>query len=289
MRTTHRVLIITALLSLGPASALQAQTKPGRPTPTTEARSSLGASFNNAGLQEAIDVSRRFSLTTSKDALLSDAHLSLGGSLMATPAGVRGGAWLEVAPLSVLSVRAGVEPGRYFGAFHALSSFAQRDDDFTPDARKAQNNAMAASTLRVYLNPVAQARIGRVAVRTSLNVEHWSSTADGPYYYEPTRDTLLASNGDTVLAWSSVILREWTRSHGGVWSIGPSHSLMRVHRSAFNQVQKVGLVSSYQAAGRHYGVNRPSLTVQATYFVDDPSKQGQWGASLQVAFSLRRR
>lgn len=100
---------------------------------------------------------------------------------------------------------------------------------------------------------------------------------------------MLAVSGDTLVSWTSAVLLESARAGGGTWSIGPTHSLMRVHNGGLNQVQKAGVVSIYQAAGRHLGVNRPSVTLQAAYFIDDPSKQGQWGASAQLAFSLRRR
>jgi len=40
---------------------------------------------------------------------------------------------------------------------------------------------------------------------------------------------------------------------------------------------------------RCLGRIRPNISMQATYYIDDPSKQGQWGGAMAIGFSLGRR
>src|SRR4051812_15887089 len=70
-----------------------------QPTAVKEVRAQLGASINNAGLQQSLDFSWRRSLSSSKSLFMSEAHVAIGGTAAATPASLRGGAWIEVAPV----------------------------------------------------------------------------------------------------------------------------------------------------------------------------------------------
>jgi hypothetical protein len=284
-------IVLAPLLIIGPAtSRLDAQTlTPTRPPAVTEVRSQLGASYNNAGLQEAIDASWRRALSGSTSPMLSDAHVAVGGTLAATPTGVRAGAWAELAPVSIFTLRVGMEPAQYFGTFHSLTSFDNRTDVFDPDARKARANAKAGRTMRMYVAPSVQLRAGHVAAASTLNFERWSSSVAGPLFYEPTRDTLLATSGDHLATLTTVMLYEHVRVGGGKLSAGPIHTLTRVHGKSLNQIQKIGMLVTQQSAGRHLGMTRPSLTAMVGYYVDDPHKDGQWTAAMSVGFTLRRR
>jgi hypothetical protein len=269
-----------------PAAAAFAQTSVTKPT-VKAATGQLGASINNAGLQQSFDLSASRALTTSKKPWLADAHVALGGSIAATPAGVRGGGWVEVAPVSVYSIRAGAEPGQYFGTFHSLTSFDARDEAFGPDARKARGGAASGRTTKLYVSQTFQLRAGHVVARATFNQERWSSNAAGPLYYEPTRDTLLAVGRDHISSMNSVLLYQKTFAGGGQLMFGPMHSIMRVNgENSLNRVQKAGLVAMHQMPGKHLGLLRPSISVQAAYYIDDPNKQGQWGGAMAIGFSL---
>lgn len=284
-------ILLAALLLIGlAASRLDAQTlAPIRPPAVTEVRSQLGASYNNAGLQEAIDASWRRALSGSTHPMLSEAHVALGGTLAATPTAVRAGGWVELAPVSVFTLRAGMEPAQYFGTFHSLTSFDNRTDVFDPDARKARGNSQAGRTMRMYVAPSVQFRAGHVAAASTLNLERWSSSVAGPLFYEPTRDTLLATAGDHLATLTTVMLYEHMQAGGGKLAAGPVHTLTRVHGTPLNQIQKIGFLVTQQSAGRPLGVTRPSVTAMVARYVDDPHKDGQWTAALSVGVTLRRR
>ena len=88
---------------------------------------SVGASYNRLGLQHVFGVRWTRPLIRSRRPLLEGAHVSGGLSHTLTPSYMRVGAWAEVAPLSVLDVRAGLEPGAYFGTFGSLMSYGSYD------------------------------------------------------------------------------------------------------------------------------------------------------------------
>jgi hypothetical protein len=271
------------------AGRADAQTA-ARPAAIKEVRSQLGASINNAGLQQAFDASWRKPLSASTSVLLSESHVAFGGTIAATPASLRGGAWFEIAPVSFIVVRAGVDPSQYFGTFDSLTSFDSRTDAFDTDARKARHSALSGRTTKFYVTPALQFRAGRFAGQTSLDIERWSSSAPGPLFYEPTRDTLLDVTGDRLTTWSTAILYEHVRSGGGKFSAGPMHSLMRVQGSSdLNQVQRLGVVLIQQSAGRRLGLAQPRATLVVARYLDDSSKRGQWSAMAALGFTLRRR
>jgi hypothetical protein len=284
-----QILRIFVIAMFAGPMALTADAQTATPKTATVSTGQLGASINNAGLQQSFDLSVTRRLTTSKNPWLSEAHVAAGGFLAATPAGVRGGGWVEYAPVSVMAIRAGLEPAQYFGTFHSLTSFDTRLEAFDPDARKARASAASGHTMKMFVSPTLQFRAGHLAARSTLNIERWSSSAAGPLFYEPTRDTLLAVGGDDLASISTVVLYQHSLKGGGQLMFGPMHSIMRVRRSQLNQVQKVGLVAVREMSSNHFGLIRPSLSAQAAYYVDDPNKQGQWSGAMAVGFSIGRR
>jgi len=288
MGSTLRIASGVVILGLMVTGQAMAQTV-APPETVKDVRGQLGASINNAGLQQSLEWTWRRGINTSTNPLLSEAHIAAGGSAAGTPASLRGGAWVEIAPVSFFVLRAGVDPSQYFGNFDSVTSFDSRVDAFDSDARKARANAKAGRTTKFYLSPTLQLRVGHVAGQSSLDVEHWSSTAAGPFFYEPTRDTLLAVSGDHLATLSTVVLYEHEQRSGGKLSIGPMHSLMRVHSSTANHVQKAGVVMIQQMSGHHFGLTAPRATVAVARYLDDSSKQGQWSAAVAIGFTLRHR
>jgi hypothetical protein len=85
------------------------------------------------------------------------------------------------------------------------------------------------------------------------------------------------------------VMYQHTRSSGARVSVGVVHSLLRVDRSRFNQVQKLGTVFMAETDGRFAGLSRPSATILVARYLDDPSKEGGWTAAVTVGATLRRR
>jgi hypothetical protein len=193
-----------------------------------------------------------------------------------------------VAPLSIFVVRAGAEPGHYFGTFNSLMSFDSRTDAFDTDSRRERGGATTGTATRLYLTPTLQFRAGRIIGATTADLEWWSSTATGPFFYEPTRDTLLAVKGDRLTALTSAVLYEYPLASGG-FSAGLMHSRTRINDASLNQIQRLGIVVTRHLDGQLLGVVQPKVTGIVSRYLDDPSKRGEWGAALAIGFSLHRK
>ena len=253
----------------------------------TDLRGQIGASINNAGAQLSFDLSRRRPLSSSRHPLLSEAHVSVGGSAAFTPAHLRAGVWLEAAPVSVFVLRVGAEPAYYFGTFDSLASFDSRRDAFDTDSRRERGGAASGTAVRVYVTPTLRLRAGRFIGLSSADVEWWSSNASGPFFYEPTRDTLLDVSGDRLTTVTSAVLYDHPLGTGGL-TTGLTHSRMRVRGGSLNEIQRLGVVAVRQFDGHFLSLDRPSVTISASRYIDDPSKQGEWTASMAIGFSVRR-
>lgn len=284
-----RFAYVTLALCFIAAPRLVATAGAQTPPAVQETHGQLAASVNNSGLQQSLDWSWRRPLFRSANPLLTEAHISAGALAAITPASVRGGAWVEIAPVSFFVLRAGVDPAHYFGTFDAITSFDRADAAFDDTARKQRASAHSGQTRKFYVSPTLQLRAGRVAGQTSLDLEQWSSSAAGPYFYEPTRDTLLAVSGDHLMTSSTAVVYELPLERGGTLAFGPVHSLSRVNGAHLNQIQRLGALVMHQSVGRHFGVVAPRTTLVLTRYLDDPSKRGQWSAAVAVGFSLKRR
>ncbi len=289
MRTrTLAIEYVTALTLLLPAAAAAQSSAPV----VTELRTQFGASINNAGAQQTLDWSRRKALAPTAGPLRADAHAQFGITTTITPSYGRLGVWAQIAPVSMVVVRAGVEPAFYFGTFNSLMSLTHRDAPFDTDTRKARGGATTGTVWRWYVTPTIRARVGRVVAQASADVERWSASVDGPLFYEPTRDTLLAVAGDTVIGLRHVVMYEHVKAGGGRVSVGGLHTLQCVgglRNARLNQIQKLGAVVALQATGRLAGLSSPNITAIVARYLDDPSKQDGWTAAVTVGGTLRRR
>jgi hypothetical protein len=287
--TAFRLLMLGWVL-VGPTAALRADDAPG-PTAgaTRETQESLGASVNNLGLQNVVDVSWRWGLSSSPSVLRRDAHVALGLSHTLTPSYTRLGAWAELSPLSILDIRVGLEPTAYFGTFHSLMSFDRYTDAFDNDSRDARPGKWGFGTAgRVYVSPTLKMKVGAVVAVASADFEWWRSSAPGPFFYEPSRDILLRASGDRMLATQGLLLHQREMAAGGTLAFGLIHNLTYVYDAPENKVQKLGAVAIRQFAGRRFGLRDPRIGGYVSYYLNDRSKKGQIGAALGISFKVGR-
>ena len=280
-----RVAVLAALVVPGVAAG---QTPQAPPTsgPTREVRGQLGASINNLGLQNTVDVSWNWPLSTSRQPLLSGAHVKAGVTNALTPAQARLGGWVEVSPLSVLDIRVGADPSAYFGTFNSLQSFGSYQEPFDTDARKARGGGKAGTAARFYVSPTLKMKAGPVVAATTADVEWWRSNASGEFFYEPTRDTLLKSGGDRLFVTTSVVMYQKAMTSGTL-SAGALHSLTRVADAPDNQIQKLGAIVVREFGLARFHLPRPRFTAIVSRYLDDPSKHGQWSGAVAIGFSTR--
>jgi hypothetical protein len=200
----------------------------------------------------------------------------------------RAGGWVEYAPLSVFAVRAGLEPIGYFGSFSSLMPFPSYDAPFDKDVLSGKAGSTAGVGLKGHVTPTIQFRAGPIAARASADFEHWQSSADGPYFYEATRDQLLASGGDQLINTTTVAMYERRAGEGGSRAAGLFHGLTRVFDAGQNQSQRLGIIAVRQFASTHMKLPRPRFTVLLYRYLDDPSKEGGWGGAVAIGFKTGR-
>ncbi len=288
-RQLLRLVFVTALVLAGrpePAGA-QVQGGQGQPGAYREVRGQVGASINNAGLQNTLDVSWTWPASRSKHPLFSGAHLSTGITNAITPTQTKLGGWIEYSPLSILDLRAGVDPSAYFGTFDSLMAFPSYAEPFDPDSREARGGAKAGTAARVYVSPTLKFKAGPLVGSAGAEFEWWRSSADGAFFYEPTRDTLLKSSGDRMMTTTSVLMYQWTTGQGAL-SVGGIHSSIQVFDAADNRIQRLGLIAVKEFGAARFRVPHPRVTMVVARYLDDPSKRDQWTAALAVGFRTGR-
>ena len=254
-------------------------------------RGQLGASFNNPGLQNTLEVSWTRPLSASTSPLFADAHLAVGLVSVTTPAVARLGGWVEYSPLSILDIRAGIEPAAYFGQFNSLLSFTGYGDPYdrkTRDARKDLGELESGSGSRAYLSPALKVKQGHLVARAGAEFERWSSSAAGPMFYEPTRDVLMKASGDYLVNTSTLVMYQHDDASGGVLSGGFVHNLTHVFEAPDNRCQRLGVIGIREFGSPHFGVPHVRVTATVWRYLEDPSKQSQWGGALAIGFRTGR-
>lgn len=271
----------------GPGIFLLAASLAGA-APTRTLQETFGGSLNVIGVQNNVELSWRWGLSRSENPLLKDAHFSVGFTDSFSPAYNRVAAWIELSPLSILDLRAGIEPALYFGTFSALQDFGSYDDLYDEDTRRATNGrAKAGFGGRVYLAPTFKFRLGRVILASTAEFEWWKAGSDGPYFYESTRDLLLKADGDSMMQTSSVLLYEIARGEGKLL-VGPIHNLTEAYDAPQNRIQRLGLLGVYELAPRRYGVRQPTVILHVARYLDDRYKKDELTAVLALRFGFAR-
>jgi hypothetical protein len=254
--------------------------------PTREWRNTFGAQLNDPGVQDALDLAWTWKLSHSSSPLLSGAQLSLGLTNTLSPAYDRLGAWIELSPLSVLDLRAGFEPTFYFGFFNALQDFPSYGAPFDRRTRREHDDSYSGFARRLFVAPTLKLKLGRVVGVAGVEVEWWKAGGDGPFFYEPGRDTLLRSDGDRVVRFSGALLVELRRGDGRQVLAGPAHQLTQVEGARLNRVQRLGLLGVHDLGQRRLGVAKPQLIAQLGVYLDDPWKDGEPWAQVALRFGL---
>ncbi len=281
----HRTLRTLAVLLAAVIPVEAAAAEPHAFSRLTE--ESFGASVNPLGVQNLLEVRWTRPLSSSPRPVLSDAHVAFGVRHALTPSYTRLGPWVEVAPLSVLSVRAGVDPSAYFGTFSSVLSFPGYTAAFDDDARRARGSeARAAVAARMYVAPTVRMKVGHVVGTSTAEVEWWRTSAKGPLFYEPERDTLLATDGGRCLVTTSALLWHHDMGPRGALLFGATHRLTYVSAAPANRSQRLGVVVVRPLGTRRFGVARPQVLASVTRYFDHPSRDGGWWAAAGLSFGI---
>jgi len=124
-----------------------------------------------------------------------------------------------------------------------------------------------------------------VIVVSGAEFEWWRASNDGPYFYEPTRDLLLKSDGDSMVQGQNLLLLEFPRPSGGKILAGPVHNFRHVYGVPQNRVQTLGLLGVAELAERRFGVKKPTVILQVSRYLEDRWKEDELTATLAVRFT----
>lgn len=282
--TRRSAVTLSAALILGAAVPAPASSAPLR-----EMRNTLGASVNLLGLQNNFECSWTWKLGRPSNPLLSGAHVAVGLNDSLSPAYNRLGGWVEVSPLSVVDLRVGWEPAVYFGTYASLLEFTGYDDEYDQDTRKARNpGSFAGMASRLYFAPTLKLKLGRLIAVGSAEIESWRAGGDTTFFYEPTRDVILRSAGDSLFASTALLLWEVPTENGGSWLFGPVHNRVDVPDAPGNRIDRIGAVVIRDLAERRFGVGHPTVILNVQYYITDRYKEGELTAVLAVRFGFGR-
>jgi hypothetical protein len=173
-------------------------------------RSVIALRGNPTGLLYDGRLGYRLRLHDNEGLALRDNFVGGGAALALTPAFVRIGPYVEVAPASFVTVWASLQYSRYFGGFGILQSFPSPRGDFSDDEldRRAElpdGDPLAnysTSGLELTLGLDLQAKIGSVAVRAQNRlIRPDVDLRDGDQvFYEQTTDVLMPDGGFSLVS-----------------------------------------------------------------------------------------
>jgi hypothetical protein len=130
--------------------------------------------------------------------------------------------------------------------------------------------------------------VGSWVAASSAGFERWTSSAEGPLYYEPSRDTLLRVGGERLLTTSTVLLRRRDLRSGGALSYGVGQHLTYVFDAPAIRSQRIGVIAVRQFAARRFGLHAPKIGGYVSYYLSDPSRKRQLTAAMGVSMERSR-
>lgn len=250
-------------------------------------RWALGVQGNPLGLRAEAEVHWRWALSQSEHLLLKDAHVAFGFTDQLSPAYDRLQAWVELSPLSILDLRAGVEGVAYFGTFGNLVGFPGYDSDFSDDARElVEDQAVARVGRRFFASPAVKFKAGRFSFRAAADFEWWK-VHDAPeaVFYEPFRGTLLAAHGDSLVNGTNILLCDVSRGGTESVRVGVFHDYLNVWDAPENRKQRLGPILQVRLGRHRLGGRDPLLSFAVLDYLEAPNRSGVGGF---VALSLSR-
>ena len=155
----------------------------------------IGARLNPLGLEVAYNLAYRHRLYASDSLALRDNAVSVGISPTVSPANARMGGFIEVKPLSLLTLSAGFHQVGHFGSFNQIQTFACAEEDYSDSALKKgteRNANHPRGGIEANARATALVKLGPIVLRddvlftyTNLGLEE-----ERPLYYHIRFDVL---------------------------------------------------------------------------------------------------
>jgi hypothetical protein len=211
LATATGVAAVLGLLLVSSSTA-QAQALANRAPPDHRVvhRSMIALRGNPSGLTYDGRLGYRLRLHENEGLALRDNFVGGGAALALTPAYVRIGPYVEVAPASFITLWSSLQYSRYFGGFGILQSFPSPRSNFSDDELERLDELpdddplanYSTSGLELTLGLDLQAKVGSVAVRSqSKLIRADLDLRDGDQvFYEQTTDVLMPDAGFSLVS-----------------------------------------------------------------------------------------
>lgn len=272
------LLAAAATLLLAPGPARAQQDPPPPPATRVFYRDVLAARVNPLGLINDVRLSARRRLFAPGGALTKDTFVGVGTSLVISPAFVRYGPFVEVQPLSVLTLAAGVETQGYFRTFDQLQSFptaAAAYDDETLAANGDQDRHYATAQRVVFLEARLQAKVGPVVARSAMRAQHTAVVArpGDVAYYDQILDILVPTDGWLVTNDADVLV--FATDH---WIAGVRHTFTHSflpEPATATETHRLGPLLGYRFFDTSYSMfNQPTVNLLGQWWLVHPYRTG---------------
>jgi hypothetical protein len=160
---------------------------------------------NPTGLILDSRLSYRHRLYHDEGLALRDNYIGGGAALLVSPAFLRVGPYVEVAPASFVTLWSSLQYSAYFGTFGLMQSFASPRDDFSDEELDRRDDLFeddplanySTSGLELTVGVDLQARVGSLAVRSQSRLIHANLDLRGGdnAFYDQVTDLLMPDAG----------------------------------------------------------------------------------------------
>lgn len=283
--------LATALLS----TSARAQALADGPPPATRLvnRGLAALRYNPVGLFYEGRLSYRLRLYRDEGLALRDNYAGGGAMVTLTPAFLRVGPYVEVAPASFMTVWSTLQYSKYFGGLGILQSFDSPNANFSDDELDRRDELpdgdpqanYSSSGLELTLGLDLQAKVGPVAVRSQSRLirADLDLRAGDTVFYDQTTDILMPDSGfsltsdlDAAYLAMGGRLVLGARYSAGVPFYGSDSYAPAEEEESDNVTHRVGPVVAYTFHSRDGAAfNMPTVLVLAQWWLDHRYRAGQ--------------
>jgi hypothetical protein len=206
-------LALVAIRGVARADDAKPSPPPEIPAHRITYENTTGLRVNPLGVEEQFNLSYKARLYASDSLALRENYFGVGISPTLSPAVSRFGAHVEIRPLTMLSLSAGLYHVGYFGSFGALASFPSSASDYSDTALAANKDAGKNHPTHGFEfvgRALGLAKLGPVAFRSDTLVYYSDlvlPAGDEDYYYQRIDllmpDAGVAITSDLDVAWLS--------------------------------------------------------------------------------------
>ncbi|MBI5068572.1 MAG: hypothetical protein HZB56_10050 [Deltaproteobacteria bacterium] len=242
--------------------------------------------LNPRGLAVEASVMRRLPVPDEESPLRRGRYLALGALADVNPAWAQLGPRLEWVPWAPVQLAAGYDLIAFYGANGSLlrldSDRARYGAGELRALRSAERSGLAH---RLFVEPALRARLGRLLLRSALELSAYRLAGRAGTYYESDHD-LLVRERDLVLRLRTIApVALWREGDVERLLLGPAHEYAAAARTGVSR-HRLGAVLLLSPWPRRWGLDRPRLGAFGGILLADRNRRGQPFVLLSLAADL---